>query len=99
MNDSGPDRAASEPRAGVPNVAVIGDFSPANRTHALTNASLEHLGLPIEWIATEDVGAPEVTLAAYDGLLISPGSPYVSMDGALEAIRYARERGVPLVGT
>jgi len=40
-----------------------------------------------------------VTLAGYDGLFISPGSPYVSMEGALEAIRYARERGVPLVGT
>jgi CTP synthase (UTP-ammonia lyase) len=82
-----------------PRVAVIGDFNPANTTHGLTNAALEHLGLPLEWIPTEAVGAPEVTLAAYDGLFISPGSPYVSMEGALEAIRYARERGVPLVGT
>jgi len=80
-------------------VAVIGDFNPANTTHALTNAGLEHLGLASEWIATEAVGVPEVTLAAYDGLFISPGSPYVSMEGALEALRYARERGVPLVGT
>jgi CTP synthase (UTP-ammonia lyase) len=30
---------------------------------------------------------------------IAPASPYRSMDGALRAIRYARERGVPLVGT
>ena len=80
-------------------VAVIGDFNPRNTTHAFTNAALGHLGLAVEWIPTEAVGAPEVTLAAYDGLWISPGSPYVSMDGALEAIRYARERGVPLVGT
>ena len=80
-------------------VAVIGDFDPANKTHALTNAALEHLGLVSEWISTEAVGVPEVTLAGYDGLFISPGSPYVSMDGALEAIRHARERGVPLVGT
>ncbi|PYM25342.1 MAG: hypothetical protein DMD78_06785 [Candidatus Rokuibacteriota bacterium] len=80
-------------------IAVIGDFNPANKTHGFTNAALEHLGLAIEWIATDAVGAPEVTLAAYDGLFISPGSPYVSLDGALEAIRYARERGVPLVGT
>ena len=80
-------------------IAVIGDFNPANKTHGFTNAALEHLGLAIEWIATDAVGAPAVTLAAYDGLFISPGSPYVSLDGALEAIRYARERGVPLVGT
>ena len=80
-------------------VAVIGDFDAANRTHAFTNAALHHLGLPVEWIPTMTVGRPEVTLAGYDGLFISPGSPYVSMEGALEAIRYARERGVPLVGT
>ena len=82
-----------------PRVAVIGDFDAANRTHAFTNAALHHLGLPVEWIPTRTVGRPEVTLAGYDGLFISPGSPYVSMEGALEAIRYARERGVPLVGT
>jgi CTP synthase (UTP-ammonia lyase) len=80
-------------------VAVIGDFDVKNRTHAFTNAALGHLGLPSEWIATAAVGRPDVTLAGYDGLFISPGSPYVSMEGALEAIRYARERGVPLVGT
>jgi len=80
-------------------IAVIGDFDVKNRTHAFTNAALGHLGLPVEWIATTAVGRPDVTLAGYDGLFISPGSPYVSMEGALEAIRYARERGVPLVGT
>ena len=82
-----------------PRVAVIGDFNSSNKTHAFTNAALEHLGLPVEWIPTTDVGVPEVTLAGYDGLFIAPASPYVSMDGALEAIRYARQRGVPLVGT
>ncbi len=43
--------------------------------------------------------ARETRLAAYDGLWIAPASPYRSMEGALGAIRYARERGVPLVGT
>lgn len=80
-------------------VAVIGDFDAANTTHAFTNAALGHLGLPVEWIPTTRIGRPEATLAGYDGLFISPGSPYVNMEGALEAIRYARERGVPLVGT
>jgi len=42
---------------------------------------------------------PEKRLARYAGLWISPSSPYKDMDGALSAIRYARERGVPLVGT
>lgn len=38
-------------------------------------------------------------LAPYDGVWIAPASPYRSMGGALAAVRYARERGVPLVGT
>lgn len=41
----------------------------------------------------------EARLAVFDGVWIAPGSPYRSMEGALGAIRYARERGVPLVGT
>ena len=81
-------------------IGVIGDFNPANRPHLFTNGALGHLGLPFEWVATDAIGEDaEARLARYDGLWISPSSPYRSMDGALSAIRYARERGVPLVGT
>ncbi len=38
-------------------------------------------------------------LDRFDGLWASPGSPYLSMDGALDCIRFARERGKPFVGT
>jgi len=80
-------------------VAIVGDFNPRNPTHLHTNAALEHLGLAFEWIATDAVGQPEARLACYGALWIAPASPYRSMDGAIEAIRYARERGVPLVAT
>ena len=81
-------------------IGVVGDFNPGNRTHRFTNAALEHLGLRFAWVPTETVaGGPEERLAAFDGVWIAPASPYRSMDGALAAIRYARERGVPLVGT
>ena len=81
-------------------IGVVGDFNPRNVTHRFTNAALEHLELPFEWIPTETIGdAPAQRLSAYRGLWIAPASPYRSMDGALSAIRYARERGVPLVGT
>lgn len=81
-------------------IGVVGDFNPENRTHRFTNAALEHLGLRFAWVPTETVaGEPEERLAAFDGVWIAPASPYRSMDGALAAIRYARERGVPLVGT
>jgi len=80
--------------------AIVGDFKAANVTHRFTNAALDHVGLDFEWVATESVGDdPKGRFAAHDGLWIAPSSPYRSMDGALAAIRYARERGVPLVGT
>ena len=82
-------------------VGIVGDFNPRNPTHQATNEGLAHAGLPFEWVPTEEVvpsRAPE-RLDGCAGLLIAPASPYVSMDGALAAIRFARERGVPLVGT
>ena len=80
-------------------IAVVGDFDPANRTHQFTNTALEHVGLEFIWVPTDASGEWDERLAAYDGVWIAPASPYRSMDGALAAIRYARERGVPLVGT
>ena len=81
-------------------IGVVGDFQPKNVTHGFTNAALEHLALDFDWVPTESVGdRAEAALSGYDGLWIAPASPYRSMDGALEAIRHARERGVPLVGT
>ena len=80
-------------------VAVVGDFDPANRTHRFTNAALEHVGLDFAWVPTDAAGDWNERLPAYDGVWIAPASPYRSMEGALAAVRYARERGVPLVGT
>ena len=80
-------------------IAVVGDFDRANPTHRFTNAALEHVGLDFTWVPTDSSGDWEERLAAYDGVWIAPASPYRSMDGALAAVRYARERGVPLVGT
>ncbi len=83
-----------------PVIGVIGDFNPGNVTHRFTSAALDHVGLRFEWHATDAVGdEPARSLERYDGLWIAPASPYRSMEGALTAIRYARERGVPLVGT
>ena len=50
------------------------------------------------WVPTEQVG-DGAALAEFDGLWCVPSSPYRSMDGALAAIRVARERHVPFLGT
>ena len=80
-------------------VAVVGDLDPRKPSHRFTSDALDHIGLAFDWVATEDVGDPASSLARFDGFWISPASPYRSMEGALAAIRHARERGVPLVGT
>jgi CTP synthase (UTP-ammonia lyase) len=83
----------------MPRVAVIGDYSERNETHRATNTELEAAGVTFEWVPTPRAESPADTLRGFDGLWISPGSPYASMQGALAAVRYAREAGVPLVGT
>jgi CTP synthase (UTP-ammonia lyase) len=83
----------------TPRVAVVGDFNPRNHTHLATNAALGHAGLHFDWIGTERVGDPASSLAGHDGVFVAPASPYRDMKGALGAVRHARERGLPLVGT
>ena len=85
--------------SGSPRIGVVGDYGEKRETHRATNAELEAAGVDFAWIATEGIGDSARSLGGFDGLWISPGSPYESMDGALAAIRFARERGVPLVGT
>jgi len=82
-------------------VGIVGDFNAKNDTHQATNHALAHVGLDFEWVPTVEVMAerPAQRLAAYAGLVIAPASPYRSMEGALAAVRFARERGVPLFGT
>lgn len=86
--------------AGRRRVGIIGDFQPDNPTHRFTNAAMVSIGLDFVWVPTDTVLQNSIDrLKAFGGLWIAPASPYRSMDGALSAIRYARERGVPLVGT
>jgi CTP synthase (UTP-ammonia lyase) len=81
-----------------PRVAVVGDYEPHNETHTATDAALEHVELGFDWIGTDFVD-PEQAVSHYDAVWIAPASPYRNMDAALEVIRLARERGMPLVGT
>ncbi len=86
---------------------MVGDYSGANETHRATNAGLDHaadtLGqeLSVSWVATEDLSSPAqlTALKRFDGLVIAPGSPYRSPDGALAAVTFARTGDIPLLGT
>jgi CTP synthase (UTP-ammonia lyase) len=82
-------------------IGIIGDYNPEYPLHLATDDSIRHaaqaLGQPIEfeWLATD---LPH-DYCGYRGLWCSPGSPYRSLEGAIEGIRYARENGVPFLGT
>jgi CTP synthase (UTP-ammonia lyase) len=80
-------------------IGIIGEYNPGNVTHTATDSALARLGAEARWIPTPEAEAGSAVLAGYDGLMISPGGPYLSMDGALTAVRYARENDVPLLGT
>lgn len=88
-------------------VVILADFDSRSRSHAATNDAIAHsanaLGLAIEprWIGTAELARPDglKRLADFRGLWIGPGSPYVSMEGALSAISMARKQGIPLFGT
>jgi CTP synthase (UTP-ammonia lyase) len=83
---------------------LIGDRDDGVTAHraiplALQQAAADlHVALHVEWVPTEQIGT-EARVARYDGFWCVPASPYRSMDGALGAIRYARERGRPFLGT
>ncbi|WP_462183556.1 glutamine amidotransferase-related protein [Frankia sp. AgKG'84/4] len=44
-------------------------------------------------------GVATAALDGFDGIWLVPGGPYASERGALTAIRVARERGIPFLGT
>jgi CTP synthase (UTP-ammonia lyase) len=85
-------------------IGLVGDRSDAVPAHlaiplALENAAAE-LGIAAayEWVPSDRIRSAS-RVAAFDGLWCVPGSPYRSMEGALLAIRCAREGQIPFLGT
>jgi CTP synthase (UTP-ammonia lyase) len=85
-----------------PTIAVVGDHNPGAPAHAALDQALARLpyGVTAAWLPTEELASdPARALAGRDGVLVAPGSPYRSLDGALGAIRHSRESRLPLFGT
>jgi CTP synthase (UTP-ammonia lyase) len=85
-------------------IGLIGDRNDDVVAHRAIPLALrmaaDACGVEIEpvWVLTEQVG-DGAALAEFDGIWCVPASPYRSMEGALTAIRVARERHVPFLGT
>lgn len=87
----------------MPSVLVVGDYQTDNETHSSIGHALRHAAdfcdivVDHTWNPTDEVTETDVLGA--DAVFISPGNPYRSFEGALEAIRVARTNAIPLVGT
>ena len=87
----------------TPRIALVGDRSANVRAHAriprLIDALLTRDSIAVDpyWIATPDVA--ECDLSGFDAIWLVPGSPYESAEGALAAVRAAREQRIPFLGT
>src|SRR5260370_42388054 len=87
-------------------IGLIGDYHPDVTAHvaipqAIALASRElTCSAETEWLPTRSLEQnTEQRLTHYDALWCVPASPYESMEGALRAIRFAREHAVPFLGT
>jgi len=83
-------------------LALIGDYNPEVTAHQAIPLALQQaadtLGLTVhvQWLDTDTL-AP--ALHDFDGFWCVPASPYRDIDGALRAIRFAREQKRPFLGT
>lgn len=85
-------------------IGLIGDYNSSVPAHQAIPPALQlaadllQIGVRCEWVPTGEVTSNS-RISAYDGLWCVPASPYKSMEGALLAIRFARENGISFLGT
>jgi CTP synthase (UTP-ammonia lyase) len=85
-------------------IGLIGDYDAAVPAHQAIPRALalaaDVVAAPVdcEWVPTQEI-TDDSRVQEFDGLWCVPSSPYRSMDGALRAIRFAREQDRPYLGT
>ena len=86
-------------------IALVGDYNEHVIAHTAIPRALElasaalKVNIAWSWIETTAISNDASNLAEFAAIWVVPGSPYVNMDGALAAIRFARETGRPFLGT
>jgi len=104
MTPTAPMTSTSPPTRAAVRVALVGDHDDAVTAHRAIPLALAlaadatGIGVVPEWVATDEITA-DARLDGFDAVWCVPASPYRSMDGALRAIRRARETGLPFLGT
>jgi CTP synthase (UTP-ammonia lyase) len=87
-------------------IALVGEANPAVIAHRAIPLALDRAARAIgrvvtpSWVDTRSLAIAGVKLLEqYSGIWCVPGSPYADTDGALAAIRFARETGGAFLGT
>lgn len=86
-----------------PDLIILGEYNPDSETHRATDAAIRHsraeldTDLSVSWASTAEFADADILES--HGLWIAPGSPYRDFVRTLNAIRLARENGVPCLGT
>jgi CTP synthase len=94
------------PRGGTVRIAVVGKYTQLVDSYKSVQEALVHggiandVGVDIAWLSSEDFeqGRPADVLANFDGLLIPGGFGVRGVEGMLDAVRFARETGMPFFG-
>jgi CTP synthase len=88
-------------------IAVVGKYTEFIDSYKSVQEALIHggiannVGVDISWLSSDTFSSPERTrevLADFDGLLVPGGFGVRGVEGMVEAIRYARESGLPFFG-
>ncbi len=86
-------------------IALVGDYSDRHVAHRAIPVALqlarERAGADVawEWVATRDIRSAQRDLKGFSAVWLVPASPYENTEGALDAVRWAREGGHPFLGT
>lgn len=88
-------------------IAVVGKYTGNGDAYKSIAEALVHAGIPnhakvdIEWIESDtlETGIPPAELLkGCDGLIVAPGFGSRGIEGKIEAVRWARETGLPFFG-
>jgi CTP synthase len=87
-------------------IGLVGKYVELKDAYKSINEALIHAGVVndckvnVEWIHSEDVndGNADRKLGHLQGILVAPGFGDRGISGKLEAVRFARERGIPFLG-
>ncbi|MCC7101448.1 MAG: CTP synthase [Fimbriimonadaceae bacterium] len=88
-------------------IAIVGKYTENGDAYKSIAEALVHAGIPnnakvdIEWIESDTLESgipPQELLQGCDGLIVAPGFGSRGIEGKVEAVKWAREKGLPFLG-